>query len=741
MSHIGETSYLFGMHDRGAEGIMAAAGRNGWVLVSETIGRDADNTTGGDYQGLADQGFGVMVQLDHGSGTAGTLPLSEFYDSFATRCGNFVRKSSGCHTWIIGHEPNAREQRPECGTPQEETITPQLYARCYKKCRDAIRNQPGHTEDRVVIAAVAPFNSQTSYPGNKRGDWVRYQQDVLLLVGPGNYDGIAIHACTHGNTPDTISHDLKMESPFTDRYYDFKTYQDVMAIVPPKLPAFITRAYPLPATQGPAQGWPNGNTPSAWIQAAYREVFRWNQIHPDRQIRSLIMYHWGAEPAPSSGSTGERDQALLSIQNCPAVIEDFRRALVNDYRWSEPVRPDYRATFLSQNTPACVMAGDTLSVSFRLRNDGAMTWVYGGSNPFRLGSHWYDANGREVLVAIGYHNDLPGDVAPGSEVQLVAKTMTPDTPGRYRLRWEMVHEGVTWFTHQGDQAQTLMIEVLPARLPRKPPIEDVIGQLPHHPAQHYLTRERNTISAVIVHHSAVPANLDARQIARYHVESNHWPGIGYHFFIGPDGHIQQTEPLDAISYHAGDVGNRLGVGVCLAGNFTDQPPPKAQLTATAQLLAWLLDQLSLPIEAIHGHCDYRPTQCPGLTWPFGWRNTLLDGIQGILAQAALAQPDSKVIEHYLLFWQTPTQWARDEWLSAEGYVGRFRVSMGFSVDDARHAQYVTIVGGTAGVPAEVEDQLRSAGCQVERIPGATPAEIKAVLDQLAAQGQPFLTLK
>jgi hypothetical protein len=54
MASTGETSYLFGIHDRGAEGIMAAAGRNGWVLVSEVIGRDADNMTGSDYQELAD---------------------------------------------------------------------------------------------------------------------------------------------------------------------------------------------------------------------------------------------------------------------------------------------------------------------------------------------------------------------------------------------------------------------------------------------------------------------------------------------------------------------------------------------------------------------------------------------------------------------------------------------------------------------------------------------------------------
>ena len=738
----GESSYLFGMHDRGAEPIMAAAGRKGWVLVNEIVGRDPNDTSGGSYQDLADHGFGVIVQLDHGSGPAGTLPSSEHYDDFAARCGNFVRKSNGCHIWIIGHEPNAGQQRPEHGTAREEVITPQLYARCYKKCRDAIRSQPGHKDDLVLVAAVAPFNSETTYPGNKRGDWVRYQQDVLLLLGPGNYDGVAIHACSHGHTPDLISHELKMEPPFSDRYRDFKTYQDIMAIIPPKVPAFITRAHPLPGPRTPHLAWPEGNQACVWAQAAYREIHRWNQTHPERQIRCMLVYRWGTQQESASGlAQTDQDESKYVIRDRPTVVEDFRRSLLNDYRWSEPVRPEYRAAFLSQNTPASVIAGDTINVPFRLRNDGTKVWVAGGANPFRLGSHWYDEVGREVLVPIGYHNDLPHDVRPGNEVKLVARTMAPDTPGRYRLRWEMVHEGVTWFSHQGDPGQTLLIEVLPARLPRKPAIEDLVGQLPQHPTDRYTVRERGSIVAIIMHHSAVPPSVDAQQIARYHVERNGWPGIGYHFFIAADGHIQQTQPLEVVSYHAGDVGNREGVGVCLAGNFTDQPPPEPQLAAAVQLVAWLLDQLKLPVEAIHGHCDYRNTQCPGLTWASSWRASLLSGVQNALTAASSAPSTSKLINHYLLFWQAPSVWSRDEWLSAENYVARFRVTMGFSVEDAMHARYVTIIGGANGATADIEAQLRAADCQVERIPGSTPAEIKAILDQLAAQGRPFLNLK
>ncbi len=746
MAAKGESPYLFGMHDKGTEDIMTAAGRKGWVLITEGIGRNPQDPNGGNYQDLADNDFGVIVRLNHGYGTAGTLPLSRFYDDFAARCGNFVQGSRGCRIWIIGNETNLRGERPENGSPQEEAITPQLYASCYAKCRAAIRSRSGHESDMVLVSPVAPYNDQTKYPGNERGDWVKYQQDVLRLLGPGNYDGVAIHAYTHGNTPDLVTHDLKMGPPFTDRQYDFRTYQDIMAVIPPGVPVYMTEANPQSPPAGPAAGWPDGGAPNGWVQAAYQEIDNWNQAHPDRQIHSLILYRWGKDVT---------DQPLWTIHNRPGVIEDFRRALANDYRWGVPPRPNYRVTFLTQETPASVVARDTMAVHFRLRNDGAKTWLRNGPNPFRLGSHWYDAASQEVLVATGYHNDLPANVPPGSEVELRAGVMAPDAPGAYRLRWDMVHEGVTWFTSQGDQGQIVSVTVQPAaggiattgQVP-KPVIEDISATLPVSAGSRYPTRDRSQISAIILHHSAVPPSVGARQIADFQVKKQGWPGVGFHFFVGADGKLQQTQPLEVVSNHAGDAGNLVGVGVCLAGDFTKQPPPDPQLVATANLVAWLLDDLDLSLEAIHGHNDYINTQCPGDTWKTTWRAQLMGRVKDILAGAGpvigptpTPTPTLKALGHYLLFWQTPTDWARDDWHSAENYVARFRVTMGFSVDDAMQAEYVTIVGGPLGVSPEAEARLKAAGCQVERIAGATAAETKAILDDMAARGQRFLTLK
>jgi LysM repeat protein len=80
--------------------------------------------------------------------------------------------------------------------------------------------------------------------------------------------------------------------------------------------------------------------------------------------------------------------------------------------------------------------------------------------------------------------------------------------------------------------------------------------------------------------------------------------------------------------------------------------------------------------------------------------------------------------------------------ASRAYITRFRPDISFLPDEAvGRWPYVTIVGDTSGVTAEQEAALREAGAYVERISGDTMAEVQAVLDGLAADGQPFLGLE
>ncbi len=276
----------------------------------------------------------------------------------------------------------------------------------------------------------------------------------------------------------------------------------------------------------------------------------------------------------------------------------------------------------------------------------------------------------------------------------------------------------------------------------KPPVHDLVDQLQKHPTKTYATRKLTAITHICIHHSAVAGTVPVEHVAQYHVESQGWPGIGYHYYVKPDGAIYQTQRLETVSWHVSH-NNDYSVGICVSGDFTYVPPPQVQIDAAAHLTAWLMQELAMPEQNILGHKEFpnNDTSCPGETWlkRMIWKNMLLDSVRAVQAGS---QPGCsfKPLNHYVLFWQKVDSWAQQDWQAAEQYIGRFRPTAGFSLDDAMQAEFVTIVGGVAGVPYEAEQALRAAGSKVERIAGVDFADTKRILDQLAASGQRFQTL-
>lgn len=269
-----------------------------------------------------------------------------------------------------------------------------------------------------------------------------------------------------------------------------------------------------------------------------------------------------------------------------------------------------------------------------------------------------------------------------------------------------------------------------------PAILSVVDELPRSDtaANQYQRRPLSQIRQIVIHHSGsdepdqAPHSLAALHVgdARYA-----WPGIGFHFFIAADGAIYQTNRLETICYHVANL-NAHAVGVVLVGRFSANQPTPAQTSATAALLAWLTQELTLPASSIAGHCDVgEETECPGAAWP-AWKVTLLQ------AMARHAQTPRKQLYHYVLFWQSDTAWAEADWQAATRYIARFRPTTGFAPNEAVHAENVTIIGGAGGVSAEVEAALLAAGCRVQRIAGRSIAQTRTILDTMAREGTRFL---
>ncbi len=278
-----------------------------------------------------------------------------------------------------------------------------------------------------------------------------------------------------------------------------------------------------------------------------------------------------------------------------------------------------------------------------------------------------------------------------------------------------------------------------------PPIEDLVDTLPRHSTKTYHTRSLSEIEYLVIHHSALTPAAGPKNIAQYHVTRRDWPGIGYHFLVGDDGTLYQGNDVETISHHAAGM-NTAGLGICFLGSFMQEVPPEPQIRAGAHLTAWLMQELDLPLDKVRGHKEFMDTACPGTQWLSGkkWKEMLFQEIAKVQEKATPPSPvpptDHKPIFHYMLFWSSGDEWAETDWLNARNYIRAFRPTAGFSAEDAALAKFVTIVGGRLGVPQSAEDQLKRAGCQVDRIAGKDEAETKQILDDLAQQGKRFQNL-
>jgi hypothetical protein len=294
-------------------------------------------------------------------------------------------------------------------------------------------------------------------------------------------------------------------------------------------------------------------------------------------------------------------------------------------------------------------------------------------------------------------------------------------------------------TQAAERQQETKVYVIP-----QPAIRNVVDQLAKHPTLRYERRPLNQITHLAIHHTATPATVNPTRIAEMHVtpDSNRgkeaWPGIGYHYFIHADGTIDQTNQLETASFHVYRH-NVYSVGIVFAGSFMNgKIPTSAQLRSGAHITAWLMQELNVPLARVWGHREFpdNSTVCPGSEWTMGnrWRDLLFERIEQIQGGVGV-----KSVRHYMLFWQRsyPGPLARQDLVNSINYIVRFRPAIGFSLNDARNAEYVTIVGSEAGISAAEEKSLQNSGCKVERIAGRDEEETSRMLSELANLGRRF----
>lgn len=141
---------------------------------------------------------------------------------------------------------------------------------------------------------------------------------------------------------------------------------------------------------------------------------------------------------------------------------------------------------------------------------------------------------------------------------------------------------------------------------------NIVDWLPHHPEREYKERSLHSIRGIVLHHSASFAGTP-QSFANYHINGHGWPGIGYHYVIDSTGVVYLTNFLTSVSYHcAGN--NSKTIGICLLGNYMNEPQNEAQSNSLYHLISKLTKLLD--IRFISPHRRFKATSCPGTMFDF-----------------------------------------------------------------------------------------------------------------------------
>jgi phosphoglycerol transferase MdoB-like AlkP superfamily enzyme len=109
------------------------------------------------------------------------------------------------------------------------------------------------------------------------------------------------------------------------------------------------------------------------------------------------------------------------------------------------------------STPRVFLPGGSREAVALVRNDGPDAWPGDGS--VALAYHWFAADG-EVVEWEGRRAVINRPVAPGGAVELSLRVEAPPTIGRLTLQWDMVEEGVCWFSERDPSPEPPLVVVV-----------------------------------------------------------------------------------------------------------------------------------------------------------------------------------------------------------------------------------------------------------------------------------------
>jgi len=120
----------------------------------------------------------------------------------------------------------------------------------------------------------------------------------------------------------------------------------------------------------------------------------------------------------------------------------------------------HRARLRVQEREVSVAAAGALTLHVEATNRSETVWLKEGNHGtgfVQLGAQLLRADGKVLEPDYG-RCPLPEDLPEGRTVRLQLGLAAPDRPGRYRLRLDMVNEGICWFAQEGSEVVEIPLD-------------------------------------------------------------------------------------------------------------------------------------------------------------------------------------------------------------------------------------------------------------------------------------------
>ncbi|MGH2451734.1 MAG: S8 family serine peptidase [Candidatus Limnocylindria bacterium] len=166
---------------------------------------------------------------------------------------------------------------------------------------------------------------------------------------------------------------------------------------------------------------------------------------------------WSLEPGLSAPAVVQRLRETADDLGATGTDPSFGAGRINALRAVTGLAGLYRATYDIPDAPLAAPTLNAFIVRVGVTNRSSFTWSNAGANAVRLSYHWSDLGGRTV-VWDGERTALPRDVAFGETVTIEATVLGPPAPGTYLLRFDLVREGVAWFSDRGVPVAAIAVQ-------------------------------------------------------------------------------------------------------------------------------------------------------------------------------------------------------------------------------------------------------------------------------------------